>query len=448
MNIIGWDRIIPQLAVFFATIDRRPGGLSPFNLFLSGEPGSNKSEGALAIAELCQLTVQLVDCSTLDDVSELAGVVDLHANRERGEAKLIEGDLLKAQILVLDEFLNTRKHVVPQFRLMLQGKLVLLGKNVPVKIKAIVAAGNLSEDMKEGEAHVLDSPTADRFAMLVRVPALSELSVEHAAAIIEGRVDSPFAPAFLGAVQGIKSNFNQVASKWSPHVTLYVQTLLANLKDTSSEFGGRRAKLLRLFVIAALALCEAESQRDRNETIWQVVHDSLSYHHLSGLEVNSVRMRQAHDLAMSVFSQTGDALTEARIAAEPLLANKVALVLKHTASVSAITKAHVFGQVVASSDRELQFACRIVAGSPAFINEPADIGELIRRGYLPPAEFWQGLEGWNTEEAAKWRNIGPEARMAWWAQWMTGTYEGDTGRLLAAARKHLRSWDLDPVGKY
>lgn len=220
MNIIGWDRIIPQLAVFFATIDRRPGGLSPFNLFLSGEPGSNKSEGALAIAELCQLTVQLVDCSTLDDVSELAGVVDLHANREKGEAKLIEGDLLKAQILVLDEFLNTRKHVVPQFRLMLQGKLVLLGKNVPVKIKAIVAAGNLSEDMKEGEAHVLDSPTADRFAMLVRVPALSELSVEHAAAIIEGRVDSPFAPAFLGAVQGIKSNFNRVASEWSPHVTL------------------------------------------------------------------------------------------------------------------------------------------------------------------------------------------------------------------------------------
>lgn len=446
MNIIGWDGIVPQLAVFFATIDQHPGGLSPYNLFLSGEPGSNKSEGALAMAALLGLSVQLVDCSTPDDISELAGVVDLNANRERGEAKLIEGDLLKTDILVLDEFLNTRKHVVPQFRLLLQRKLVLYGKDVPIKVKAIVAAGNLTEDMKEGEAHVLDSPTADRFAMLVRVPSLSELSVEHAAAIIEGRTDSPFAAIFRNAVAGIRGTIGGVSDSTYRHITLYVQTVLAHVKGTPYHFGGRRARLLHLFVLGALALCEFEQQRDRSETVWQVVRDCLSYHRLSGLTLDEGLLRQAHDLAMSVFDRKGDTLIEARISAEPILANKIGLVLKHPNHVSLITKVHVFGQVVAGSDRDLQFACRILAGSPVFANEPAEISALLRSGFLPPAEFWQSLEGWNAEEAGKWSSLSPEACMAWWARWMAGEYQGETARLLSAARQYLASWGLDPVG--
>ena len=193
MKINGWNAIIPQLTAFFVVLTRRPGGLTPFNLFLCGLPGSNKTEGILDLAQFLGHRVQLVDASTLDDVSELAGVVDLSANRERGEARLIEGDLLKTDVLVLDEFLNARAHVVPQFRLLLQGHMVMLAKRVPISVQAIIGTGNLSCDMEEGQAQELDSPTADRFAMIVRVPSLSEMSKKDILAILNDECDGSFA---------------------------------------------------------------------------------------------------------------------------------------------------------------------------------------------------------------------------------------------------------------
>src|SRR3989344_7676989 len=188
IGIIGWERILPELATFFTALKMREksqNDMAPFNLFLSGRPGTNKTVGITNLCQMLGYSVGKIDCSTLDDVAELAGVIDIHANRTQGISKIIEGELLNKDILILDEFLNAKPHVVPQFRLMLHRRLILLAKEVPMNIKCLIATANLSDDMDAGDANVLDSPTADRFAMLVHVPSFSDLNTDEQDAIIE-----------------------------------------------------------------------------------------------------------------------------------------------------------------------------------------------------------------------------------------------------------------------
>ena len=75
-QIIGWEKIMPELAAFFTALKMRTknkNDLTPFNLFLSGRPGTNKTHGILHLCECLGFTVGIIDCSTLDDVAELAG---------------------------------------------------------------------------------------------------------------------------------------------------------------------------------------------------------------------------------------------------------------------------------------------------------------------------------------------------------------------------------------
>ncbi len=348
IRIVGWTSIVPQLATFFSVLKRRPNHLTPFNLFVSGNPGTNKSEGMQDLVQFLGHSVSLVDSSTLDDVSELAGIVDLQANRERGEARLIEGQLLKTEILILDEFLNTRLHVVPQFRLLLQGMLVLMGQKVPMSTKAMIGMGNLSDDMLVGQANQLDSPTADRFAMIISVPSFSEMSPAEQDAILEDRANGDFADAFGKAVAGIDAEWEAAERELGIYATRYVRSLATQLAGTPFAFEGRRAKLLRGFVIAAMALHRAEPNRDLNQTVEAVVQACLMYHRLAGMELDTANLRAAHLAAFEILKNTG---IEALIADEPLLEGKIAIMMTHLNEVSAITKADIFGHVKSSGQR-------------------------------------------------------------------------------------------------
>jgi hypothetical protein len=377
MNINGWDPIIPQLTAFFVVLKRRPESFTPFNLFLCGGPGTNKTEGILELSRFLGHSVQLIDASTLDDVAELAGVVNLNANRERGEAKLIEGDLLKANVLVLDEFLNARAHVLPQFRLVLQGYMVMMARRVEMSVQAIIGTGNLSSDMQEGEANVLDSPTADRWALVVRVPSLSEMSRDDITAILNSECSGSFARAFEHAMEGADACYDRVSSQENGKVTAYMRSMVSQLSGTPFALEGRRAKLLKQFVFAAIALAFAERDRDLSETIWQIAHDCLTYHRLSGVHLDIAKLRNAHDAAFNA-TMTDNAV-EAMIAAESDLSAKLALIVEHRQGVSPITKVDVFGSVIASDDIALKLACLDLVRSPAFAGEPKELRSMIER---------------------------------------------------------------------
>jgi len=433
MNVIGWGNIVPQLAAFFSVLKRRPNHYTPFNLFLSGKPGTNKTEGIEGLAQFLGLTAGIVDSSTLDDVSELAGVVDLRANRERGESRLIEGELLKTEILILDEFLNTRPHVLPQFRLLLQGKLVLMGKPVPMATRTIVATGNLSEEMQEGQANLLDSPTADRFAMVVTVPSLWEMEADERRAIAEGRIHQGFAEAFAKAIQGIDRQFELVEKELAAHVTSYLDSLGMALVGTAFGFEGRRMKLLRQFVIAALALCRTDQSRKVGDTVYVVVRDCLTYHRLSGLELDESILRNAHEASVEVFDNIG---VEALVSNEPELAGKVGLVASHLSEVSAVTKADVFGHVVACGDVALQIAVQELVATPRFLGQPAELGAMVQRIQFPLPEDGLRLTPQKLAELSQLS----QAEVSIFE--ICGGDREKMAELQDEARKHLASWGI------
>ena len=433
MNIVGWNNITPQLAAFFAVLKRLPAlSGTPFNLFVSGYPGTNKTEGMVELARYLDLTAALVDSSTLDDVSELAGQIDLRANREDGESRLIEGDLLKRQVLVLDEFLNVRPHVLPQFRLMLQGKLVLMAKEVEMSVRSIIGTGNLGAEMLEGDANVLDSPTADRFAMVVTVPRLHEMSLSEQKAILAGDEDSSFADSFRQAYEAIDAIYDAVESESGQKVTSYVLSLSRQLSDSPFAFEGRRAKLVRRFVIATLALCKAEAHRDQNETLYEVVRDCLSYHQLSGVDLDYVLLRMAHQEALLAMNGT---LLESTIAEAPSLAEKIAIVVENLDAVTPDTKALVFGQVLDCDDIPLQLACTKLVHMPRFDGQPAELIAMIDRIAYP---FPAG--GVRFEQLAEMSGASQVELIAF--EIANGSRE-ETAKLMSGVHAYLNQWGVD-----
>lgn len=442
-HIIGWQRIRIPLAAFFTVLGEREDALSPFNLFFSGLPGTAKTEGAARLAQILGKSVAVVDSSTLDDIAELAGVVDIHANRTLGENKVILGDLLKAEILVLDEFLNTRPHVMSQYRLMLQGKLVICGKVVPMATKAILGTANLSSDMLSGTANEVDSPTADRWALIVEVPSLEMMTSAEMDAIIDDEPYGDFAGVFKATIEGMRAHMQEVQSEAGKPATLYVRTLVAQFgKDSPFACQGRRAKMLKSFVLSALSLCRAEPNLDENDTIWQVVHACLTYHRLAGLTLDMDKLKAAHKLAFAVLTEARKNQIEAYVAAESSLPAKFGLVVRHPDQVTAVTKAEVFGQAAGSDDLAFLTACRIVAQSPWGEGQPPGLAELLRTGARPPAEFFENLPGMTLELAAGWLQVPAADRLQRWIGWLNGNYTPETNRFMTQVKTHLESWGI------
>lgn len=442
-HIIGWQRNRISLAAFFAILERRPEGLTPFNMFFSGEPGTAKTEGALLLGRLLGKTVALVDSSTLDDIAELAGVVDIHANRTLGENKLILGDLLKAEILVLDEFLNTRPHVMSQYRLMLQGKLTICGKVVPMATRAIIGTANLSTDMLAGSANEVDSPTADRWAMIVEVPSLVVMTSAEVDAIIDDEPYGDFAGVLARTIEGMRENFKDTESELDKPVTLYVRTMVSQFgKGSPFACQGRRAKLLKSFVMAAMSLVRAEPGLSMDATVWEVVRDCLTYHRLSGLALEIPKLESAHKLAMAVLREAMNNQIEAFVAAEADVPTKFGLVIRHADQVTPVTKAEVFGQAAGSDDLAFLTACRIVVQSPWGIGQPAGLAELLRTGKKPAAEFFEKLPGMTLELADKWPTLAAAERFSWWTGWLAGDHSPETNRFMAQVRQYLESWGV------
>jgi hypothetical protein len=444
-HIIGWQRVRVSLAAFFAVLERRTDDLTPFNIFFSGKPGTGKTEGAVLLAKILGKTVAVIDSSTLDDIAELAGVVDIHANRTLGKNQLILGDLLQAEILVLDEFLNTRPHVMSQFRLMLQGKLTICGNVVALKTKAIIGTSNLSSDMLVGVANEVDSPTADRWSVIVEVPALEDMSSAEIDAIIDDEPFGDFEGVFLRTLAAMADNYNSTAAVFGKAVTLYVRTMLGHFASGSPfGFQGRRAKQLKQFILSAIALCQSEAELDVDEIVWQIVRDCLSYHRLSGLQLEFDKLESAHKLSMAVMHESLHNKAEAYIASESEVAVKVGLVIEHHAEVSAVTKAEVFSEVAASSDLALLTACRIVAQSPWGCGQPSGIVDVLKTGIRPSAEFFAGLAGLTPELAGGWLEVEPAQRLAHWIDWVNGSYTPETNKLMAQVRRYLQSWRVGP----
>ncbi len=433
MNVIGWNSIVAQLAVFFAVLKRRPNHGTPFNLFLTGNPGTNKTEGSKDLMKFLGYTVAGIDCAIIDDVSELAGIVDLNANRNLGEKKIIEGSLLQSDILVLDEFLNTRPHVMPQFRRFLQGELLLLADPVPMKTRAIIATGNLTTDMQSGQANDLDSPTADRFALIVHIPSLFEMNRSQQEAILEGMESDGFAVEFTQALQAIDGQYETIEKKYGWHATRFVLALGDALQSTPYAFEGRRAKLLRSFVIAALTLSYNDKRFDMYDVVWNIVRDCLSYHKLSGVELDETVLLAAHQGAIAVLQNLD---IEAQIAIEQTISEKIHLVIQHLDEISPITKLDVLvNAVTAGDDNALKIAVKTLAENPRFSTQPPELLKLMRDISLS----YPSNVRLTPKELAQFARMSNEEKLAY--EICAGD-QNEANRLLVFVDTYLKQWGI------
>ena len=198
LNVIGWERIIPELATFFVTVKKvKEEGyknglidLSPCNLFLTGLPGTNKTGGAMGIGKFFSFVTAMIDIATVDDIGEVIGITNLAKLSQTGEAELVRGETADAEVMLLDEILNIAPHVARQGRQLLQGHYKAYGRTVPLNWKTIISTGNTDADMEGyGQMVTMDLPTAKRFLMTVKVPSLREMSREAQKAVIRWKID-------------------------------------------------------------------------------------------------------------------------------------------------------------------------------------------------------------------------------------------------------------------
>lgn len=397
-TIIGWQSILVQLAVFLVLFKWRlshnetaPDEMAPLNLFLHGAAGTNKTKGALLLPAWLGYETGLVDVTTLEHIGDLAGVLNLHTLRESGLAEFTGGLLLRKPILVLDEIVHCPEHVVAQAKLLLQRKLVLLGKQIEIEVQAFIGTGNLASDMLQSQPTRFDTATADRFALIVKVPSQWEMPPDDQRLITLNLPSNKFELDLKAAMKGIEQHFSNVVSESGVKALSYVHTLGDQLKDTPFSFEGRRAQLLYQFVLMGMALCRAQPERELKETLWSITRDCLSYHLLSGIDLDFGRLRSVHEIA---YQGMGDTTLEGLIAAATDLDTKMELIVRHLQDVSLLTKSNVFGQVLTSSNIARRLALRKLVEGPLFTDENPELKEIAKRLEIPNEGVSPGVEQW------------------------------------------------------
>lgn len=384
MNVIGWNKILPQLACFYSLVKRLPADEPPLSLFLVGWPGSNKTKGLTGMSRGVGFTAEFIDSGQLDEINELAGVADIGANVRESQAKVIPSDLVRAVILIIDEFLNLRPHVQSQARHMMHGNLWVFGKKQEVAWRGIVSGGNLQEHMLQGDAVRLDTPTADRWLFVVTVPSLLEMEADDMAAVIERRKSGGFERDLKQAIEGIEKHYQAVERDFGAHATRYVCSIVKKVSN-EARVEGRRGQIMRDAVIAAMALQRAQPDRQMDDTIYTVVHDMLVYGKLSGLKVSDAEVKSWHDGAMAAM---GNMDAETMVAEAPTLDEKIAVLIANLPLISAPTKAAVFGEeLLQCGDLLIKLACKKLIETPVFAGEPAHLKDIIESVPLPGVQF-------------------------------------------------------------
>lgn len=384
-NVVGWNKIIPQLVVFFTMCKSMANEeFSIMNLFVHGKIGVNKTAGMQALVRHLGYSVGLIDSGTLDEISELAGVPDIHANRTEGRAAMILGSLIQNDVLILDETLNIRPHVLPQLRLLLQKKLSLMGSEIPLGFKIIIGTGNLDKDMQAGVAQVFDSPTADRFLCVIEIPGLEKMEPEEKRAIIEGKSHSGFIDEFTQAMRDTVRVLPEVVTEFGDNATTYVVSLAGALLKTPYEFQGRRAKLLREAILVLYALCKAQPYRKFEKVLLTVVNDILRYHALCGMEMKEDPLKNAHEKAFELLTVED---VESRIIVESSFEMKISLMLANLQHVSLATRISLMSRLMENENRTdsrgVWVAAHMLLDHPIFEDQEEVIKDIITKTPLP-----------------------------------------------------------------
>jgi hypothetical protein len=224
--------------------------------------------------------------------------------------------------------------------------------------------------------------------MVTEVPSLANMNTTDRFAIYFKKKDGPFGPAFHHALAGIEKYYDSVLDEFGRQIAVYIDTYVTELgrslagesdavkrKKAAFKFEGRRAQLFIQFVAAAIALCQAEPNRDQKETIWTVARDCLSYHRLSGLELDMALLKATHEMAYHrSFVEDG---IETLIANEPDLGIKIALMMEYLPRVSPVTKADLMGKVIETDDFIIKLAAKDLVASPLFAKESPALKELV-----------------------------------------------------------------------
>lgn len=454
LNVIGWEKILPELVAFFITVKKvkeegeRNGflDLSPCNLFLTGLPGTNKTGAAVGLAKFFGFVSSLIDVSTVDDVGEIVGITNLHALNSEGKAELIRGEIAQSDIAVFDEILNIAPHVSRQLRQLLQGHYKAYGQSVQLDYLSIISTGNTDTDMEGfGQMVPLDLPNAKRFMMTVKVPSLREMSREAQRAIIRWKVDSElrrreiaaFAEKFIKAASGAYELFEKAnRSIISEKITEYILTILSGIEGTSFVLEGREAQLFQVALTAGVALCWSDpANYELDKVVWQITKSFFSYVELMGAELDQAafdKLQLAHKAGMEFLKVAG---IEAAIFSANSLAEKIRLMVAHRHQISAITKLQIVEEVVNSRDLALKVAVAELLSRSELANEPAELRGLIERS-LPQGE----------EREIAIRDLKVIAKLAQMNRFEQIVYkfynfdESVTTAILRQARQYLEEW--------
>lgn len=232
-------------AVVLASLaDRRP-------LLLIGAHGTAKSEMVNRLAETLKLTHRHYNASLLS-FDDLLGYPILNSETKQLEFVKTAASVWGAQSIFFDEISRCRPETANKlFAIIHESKLQGLSlSGLQYRWAAMnppISEDNIADDQELYLGSLpLDPALADRFAWVVTVPTVDELTVQARRELIAHGGDTSYEFSGLSAlVEETREKFKEIVSREKQWAVEWVEALLEALRDASFSFSGRRYIYLR-----------------------------------------------------------------------------------------------------------------------------------------------------------------------------------------------------------
>jgi len=298
LNIFGFDHLDP---VFLAALaDERP-------LLLIGAHGTAKSELLNRLAAALELEHRHFNASLIS-FDDLLGYPVPNGDRNGLEYLRTPGDLWDAESVLLDEISRCRPEIQNKLFSVIHERRVQglplehlryrwAAMNPPVALDDDDAEHLDSADIYHGSLP-LDPALADRFAYVVSVPGLLDLSAANRRRLLAHGGSSPEKPTDIaGQIAATRDHLTNLGDGLRKWAAAYVEGLIVPLHEAGLDISGRRAVSLGA---AVLSVCAAGLALDRQTNISDAAYLALKWglpHRALGRRINEPQLMAVHRIA-------------------------------------------------------------------------------------------------------------------------------------------------------